>query len=60
MYDDLILKLRMKSDLEKLQGVKRPVEEQAMEAIQELINLHQMDMVQIVEQRRQIDFLMEA
>ena len=59
-YEDLIMLLGMKADLERLQGVKNPIEDRAAKAIKELVQMHQAEMAQIMFQRRQIDFLMEG
>ena len=59
-YDDLIMCLRMKANLERLNGVEKPIEDRAIKAIKELVQMHQADLAQIIFQRRQIDFLMEG
>ena len=58
-YEDLIMLLRMKANLEKLQGVEKPIEDRAADAILELVQMHQMDLAETMYQRRQIEFLME-
>lgn len=59
-YSDLIAKLRKKANLEKLQGVEKPIEGRAADAILELVQMHQMDLAETMNQRRQIEFLMEG
>lgn len=58
-YDDLITLLRMKANLERLQGVEKPIEDRAADAILELVQMHQMDLAETMYQRRQIEFLLE-
>ena len=58
-YDELITLLRMKANLEHLQGVEKPIEDRAADAILELVQMHQMDLAETMYQRRQIEFLME-
>ena len=58
-YSDLVTMLRMKANLEKLQGVEKPIEGRAADAILELVQMHQMDLAESVHHRRQIEFLME-
>lgn len=58
-YDDLITLLRMKANLEKLQGIEKPIEDRAADAILELVQMHQMDLAETMYQRRQIEFLLE-
>lgn len=59
-YSDLIAMLRKKANLEKLQGVEKPIEGRAADAILELVQMHQMDLAETMNQRRQIEFLMEG